>query len=693
VEHRDDIQGLRAVAVLLVVLAHSGLRFVSGGFIGVDVFFVLSGFLITGVLLSGAAKRGYVSLTDFYARRARRILPAAVLTLVVTDVAAHNLLNFVRARQAVSDSIWASAFGANIHFAQQGGDYFAQGQPPSPLQHFWTLAVEEQFYLVWPAVLSVVLFGAVGRFRALRPRRVARSAHVQLLVVVIAAAVASLVWSVHSTRASPATAYFSTPARAWELALGVVLAICVARLERLPVLVGVALGWLGLVGIVAAAVLFSGSTPFPGYAALVPTLATAFVIAAGVRKHGSRLGVGRVLAVAPLRYVGDRSYAFYLWHWPVLVIAIAYAGHELSVGVKLMLLVGAFLLSMISYRFFENPIRRMRWRGRAGVVLWPASAAVVLAVAAVTLASLGKTAGRVDAAAAAVRPAALFDPAVQTISARASSGALPAVVAAVRAAERGAPLPSALTPSVDDLNGDFYAFPDGCSPAVGATKSRICRLGEPTSRKTIVVFGDSHAAMWMPTILAIAQRDDWAVIPLVKVRCIPRSWSGSDECGVWYRWATRRAQALRPEVTLIIGSRSATYDPTAAIKPVEALSRSMKTASASVIVVGDAPNQTREPVDCLLARRATMKTCSATSTPAQLRTEAAIVSYARKNGVGFMNTRPWFCARPQQSASGYLCPLVVNQTITSRDRGHITRTYGLELVSSFRNAFRRELFR
>src|SRR5439155_10346715 len=166
-EHRDDIQGLRAVAVLLVVLDHAGVGFLRGGFVGVDVFFVLSGFLITGILISGAAKRGYVSFVDFYLRRARRILPAAALTLIATTIVAYQLLNYVRAKQAVWDSFWASLFVANIRFAHQGTDYFARGQPPSLVQHYWSLAVEEQFYLVWPAVLSLAVFGValVGRRR------------------------------------------------------------------------------------------------------------------------------------------------------------------------------------------------------------------------------------------------------------------------------------------------------------------------------------------------------------------------------------------------------------------------------------------------------------------------------------------------------------------------------------------------
>jgi peptidoglycan/LPS O-acetylase OafA/YrhL len=655
VARRDDIQGLRAVAVLLVALDHAGVPFLRGGYVGVDVFFVLSGFLITRLLLAEAERRGRVSLGHFYARRARRLLPAAALTLLVTDVAAHHLLNFVRARQVISDSVWAAAFGANVHFAQQGTDYFAQGQPPSPLLHFWTLSVEEQFYLVWPALLALAL---------LRRRR--------LLVVVGAFGLASLGWSIASTRAVENAAYFSTFARAWELALGAALAIAWPSLPRL----GVRVRWIGLAAIAAAAVGFSSATPFPCYAALLPAGGAALVIAAG--------GRARLLESAPLRYVGDRSYAFYLWHWPVLVIAVQYAGHDLSTGMKPLLLLGAFGLSMLSYALVENPIRRARMPAR---ILWPASAALVVGLALVIVRSVG---GGTAAAAVHARP--LLDPATVALQ-RATSKPLPAVVAAVRAAERGAPLPSPLTPAVGSLRSDFYFFPDGCTPSRYGTSSKVCRLGSARARKTIVVIGDSHAEMWMPTILAMAQRDGWVVIPLVKVRCIPRTWPGTDDCGGWFRWARRQAQALRPDVTLIIGSRAGAFDPPAAVKPLGALSRAMKPYSATVIVMGDEPNQTRDPVDCLLASGSTMKTCTAAATPVQLQTEAAIAAAARRNGVGYISTLPWFCAHPRGSTTDYLCPLVVNRTITSIDRGHASKTYALELAQPFRAAFRRELFR
>jgi peptidoglycan/LPS O-acetylase OafA/YrhL len=684
VSHRTDIQGLRAAAVLLVALGHAGVPFLKGGYVGVDVFFVLSGFLITGILLSEALSSGRVSLIGFYARRARRILPAAALTLIATSIAAHHLLNFVRARDVVEDSIWASLFSANIHFAAQGSDYFQQGQPPSPIQHFWSLSVEEQFYFVWPSVLALVLFGLAAR----------RSSLSRLLIVISVIGAASLFWSIHYTTTSPTAAYFSTFTRAWELALGAALAVGALMISRVPASLQVVMGWAGLAAMTTSAVLFSGSTPFPGYAALLPAVGAALVIAAGLHREG-RLGAGRALSVAPLRYVGDRSYAFYLWHWPVLILAAQYAGHDLSTEVNLLLLAGAFLLSIVSYKLVEDPLRRMRWPTRVGAVAWPASAAAVLVVALVISGSIDKTASRIEAAAASVKPPALVDSALAASFEEPTEieAPLPPVVAAVRAAEQGAPIPSPLTPPVSRLREDFYNFPPGCVPRGGQTRSRICRLGDTSSRKAIVVIGDSHAQMWMPTILQMAERDGWVVIPLVKVSCIPRSWlEARKPCNPWYRWAKRRAAAQRPDVTLIVGSWAGTWAPRRAIRAVADLSRSMRSSSRAVIVLDDTPGQRREPTDCLLDSRSNMKTCSSVQSTVQKQTSSAIRSNARNQGFGFMDSRGWFCARTQRTPSRILCPLVINQTITYVDRGHVSRTYALELYQPFRVAFRAALF-
>ena len=692
--HRMDIQGLRGVAVLLVVLDHCGISFLHGGYVGVDVFFVLSGFLITGLLLSEANRSGAVSLIGFYVRRARRILPAATLTLVATDIAAYLLLNFVRARQVMVDSIWSTFFAANVHFARVGTDYFAQWQPHSPLQHFWTLAVEEQFYLVWPAVLSVVL---LGRITLVRARRTAdppgAKAVNRLLLVCAVVTAASLVWSVHATRVSAADAYFSTFTRAWELGVGALLAIITtahpAVLGRIR-LVGPYLGWLGVAAIAIAATSYSSATLFPGYAALLPVAGAAALIATGGSGSTSRLHAGTLLASRPLAYVGDRSYALYLWHWPFLIIATEYEGHDLSTMKKLLLACLAMLASIVSYRGFENPLRRVRWPVPGGILMWPASVTAVVGVAVLAMASLdGKNAN----AATGPKPPRLADP----LAARSATTApLPAVVAAVKAAQQNAPLPKALTPPVSKLLNDGYYFPPGCSPGEKETTSTVCKLGATSAAKTLVVFGDSFAQQWMPAVLAMAERDGWVVVPLVNGSgCAASTWKGYAQrpwCAKWYRWAVGQAKLLHPDVTLVAGEWASDTPPSAATGA-EALIASAKTFSRTVIVLGVAPLQSKQPVDCLLHRGATTKSCTTIIPSSEAApNDTVIAAYTKRNHVPFISPLGWFCARPTTASPAYWCPLVINRTITRLDVGHVSASYVNELAAPFRGAFRRALF-
>ena len=708
-KHRYDIQGLRAVAVLLVVVNHAGVGFLGGGYVGVDVFFVLSGFLITGILLSGAAKRRYASIGDFYVRRARRILPAAALTLLLTDIVADHLLNFVRAKQVAVDSIWSSFFAANVHFAKVGTDYFARDQPPSPLQHFWSLAVEEQFYLVWPALLLVVLLGLGflrrDRFHSQRlrisPRQVRR-----LLVVLVFIGAASLIWSIVETGSNPPVAYFSTFTRAWELALGAVLAITATRVVRLSPAIRTAAGWIGLAGIIVAALAFSASTEFPGYAALLPTISAALVIAAGIGDVQPRLGASRLLGLRPFRYVGDRSYSFYLWHWPVLVIAAEYAGHDPSAGTKVLLLLGAFGLSILCFALVENPIRRAKWSAPQSAMLWPVSILAVLCVG-LNIQSAIETreaiaAGKAEtfqpvrlqtSATPAAAPISITSP-TQLAGEGPASAVLPAVVDAVRAARQGRRIPQDLSPPIGQALGDHYEVPDGCAPAGPDTHANVCRLGDTSGDRLLVVMGDSHAQMWIPAILEMAQTDHLAVVPLVKSSCLPYEWitpvsnpatgPTSATCRTWYRWALGQARALHPAAMIVSGAYGGAAPSIAGmtLDAISSLIRSMRHRARRVIVMSDTPGVNRQPVDCLLANHANLGACMTTWPYARVDVPQSLFSVASEQGAGFIDATGWFCYQLQ-------CPSVINNTIVYRDFGHVTKTYAVELANVFRTAFRK----
>ncbi len=381
---RDDVQGLRAVAVLVVVVAHAGFTFVPGGFVGVDVFFVISGFLISGLLYREVAERRTLSLTTFWARRARRILPAATVVTIATVLLSLLWLPIIDARQSIVDAIWASLFAANVHFSNQDVYYFTQGFGASPLQHYWSLAVEEQFYVAWPLLLLGCL-GLVSLTRRLgggtgplrRERPLPRPAILVMLLVITGA---SFAWSVLQTETTPASAYFSTFTRAWELGVGALVALVTHRtLRRMNRVVASGLGLAGLGSILAACIAFSSETAFPGYAAALPVLGTAALLLAG---GGSvRPVTAYLLESRPMRTIGDWSYSLYLWHWPALILPERVFGRSLSTAEVVVALAVTVLLSALTFHFVETPFRTARTAKRQRVsrslVLYPVSLVLV----------------------------------------------------------------------------------------------------------------------------------------------------------------------------------------------------------------------------------------------------------------------------------------------------------------------------
>src|SRR3984885_5243991 len=306
-EFRSDIEGLRAVAVLLVVACHCGVSWCRGGFIGVDVFFVLSGYLITGLLMAEIRRTSRLDLPRFYARRARRLLPALLLVLLAT-LAAGELIQGPQELEFAGRAARATAlYISNVFFDHNAADYFAPDVESNPFLHTWSLGVEEQFYLVWPLLLLL----GMQRRRSNRP----------LIWLLAGVASLSLLFCIWSTAHRPTLAFYELPARAWEFGLGGLLAC--AGVSTLRGATASLLGWLGLAAILVAAYVLRDGAGFPGWLATIPALGTVAVLSAGPAR--SPYGVGLLLDSPPMQYLGARSYSWYLWHWPFIVLAAAMA--------------------------------------------------------------------------------------------------------------------------------------------------------------------------------------------------------------------------------------------------------------------------------------------------------------------------------------------------------------------------------
>ena len=378
---RTDIEGLRALAVGLVVLNHVGVPWLPGGYIGVDVFFVISGFLITKLLIDEAGERTSIDLLNFWARRARRILPMSILVTLLTVVAGLFMLEPGKVRELSVVGLGALGFCANIVLFFRTSDYLSGVTAPSPLRHFWSLAVEEQFYLLWPLIVFVtVKFGRTHWKK-------------WLLGVGVVTGAASLAASILITKGNPGAGYYLPHARFWEISAGALLALAGSHVYKIPSMFRAVVGWIGLVAVISTAVWFTEKTIFPGYAALLPVVATVFILIAGSAKFGPV----SLLSLWPLQSLGARSYSLYLWHWPLLVLVEARFGTPSAWG-KALIVVAAILLSAISYRVIENPVRRNAWLSSISVrSLSAAGIALSLSLTAVVV--LFAVAPKIDAGA------------------------------------------------------------------------------------------------------------------------------------------------------------------------------------------------------------------------------------------------------------------------------------------------------
>ncbi len=648
---RPDIEGLRAVAVLSVVLYHADLLGVNGGYVGVDVFFVISGFLITRLLLESVGEHGIRALPTFYTRRIRRLLPAAMTVVAATVVAARLWAPPLSVRPIAVDGIFTTFYGLNYRLAVEGTQYLNEGSAPSPLQHFWSLAVEEQFYLCWPILIVLVVY--LGRRH--------RDALLGLLLAAIV--LGSFYYSVVLTPADAPWAYFSLATRAWELALGGLVALGASQLARLPGPVALAGGGLGLAAVLAAAFVYNGQTPYPGSAAALPVVGAAVIIACGC---AVQRGVGVLLGLRPMQFLGRMSYSWYLWHWPMLVIAPMALGHALSWSQRLAVVAASLGAAIISFKLIENPARSLRMPNPqwfAGGLALSGSAVLVAAVVIANPPPLVGT-GR-DAT---VVHASMATPTVTR-----------EMKAAIVAGLDTMDAPKNLSPEPAQAHGDVpISSYDGCHADILVVAQGPCVFGDKSGKDTVVLFGDSHMQQWQPAFDRAGAYAHWRVVNWTKSGCAPQEvaeWNGQlnepyTQCYTWRALTLRRIAALHPTVVVVAGCDCETpnLSPAAYADATVSTVRTLeRTTSAKIVYLEDTPYPGYIVPDCVADHLDDVRACNLPLSKAydQPRHQAINRALEKLGGVTLVNPQGWICADNE-------CPAVVGNLLVFRDQSHLS---------------------
>jgi len=560
--YRGDIEGLRALAILLVVAAHARVSWLAGGFVGVDVFFVLSGYLITGLLLQEIEKTGHLRFANFYARRLRRLLPALLVMLVCTCLfAAVALAPGEQGGQAVAAAT-ASIWFSNIHFAFAKLDYFSSGASSNLFLHTWSLGVEEQFYLVWPA-LMLLAFGA-WRGKGNHVRRVK--------VAMFAIAAISLVCCIALTRTAPQMAFYMMPLRAWQFAAGALVWLHFHSADagdkhKSPqhrgLIVSRCAGWLGLGLIVASALWFDANMAYPGWRSLLPTLGAAAIIAAGVSDGGA--SISRVLSRRPLQAIGRVSYSWYLWHWPVLLLGGALVPTE-APAYRAGLVGLSLLIAVMSYYWVEAPIRHQaRWIVRPGVTVL--TAVVLMMTANVLCIAWANTASK----------------------------------------WLGSPIQQHYAKAKVDAPVIYLM---GCDDWYLSDEVHACAFGSNTATHTAVLMGDSVGAQWFPAIATALDRPDWRLLVLTKSACpmvdesffYPRIGREYVECTTWRRHALQMVAELRPDIVVLGSDSNYDFDYTQSVEGTARLLKTISAATGHIYILRGTPHLPFSGPACLSAQ-------------------------------------------------------------------------------------------
>jgi peptidoglycan/LPS O-acetylase OafA/YrhL len=660
---RPDIEGLRAVAILTVVLYHLSLFHLTGGYIGVDVFFVISGFLITGQLVKTIDENGRRALAPFYGRRIKRLLPAASATVVATIVAWRIWGLATLPRATATDAFFTTFYGINYRLAHEGTQYFNPLVSPPALQHFWSLAVEEQFYFVWPLLILIAFW---------HQARGGKRRNLTVALCVIGAVSLFLSW--HLSGSQPTWSFYGLHTRAWELSLGALVALSVKYAERLPALAAAAMTWVGLAAIGYAAFTFTNATTYPGLAALLPVVGAALVITGGCADPS--LGAGLLLNRGPAQLTGRLSYSWYLWHFPIIIVAPLAVGHVLGESARIGLLVITFAVAAASYVVVEQPFRRQQWRPSRWFALAGGSAALVAIVGLLAISF--------------PRPAVGPGPAVATLrlsgTVSQQEGQIRDAVAAGLAARA---VPNNLHPDLAHAFGDGPVIPGDCFLGVSRTTVGPCVYGDPQASRTVVMFGDSVMAQWLPALDLVGKQNHWRVVSWGKESCtindvlVPYIRTGQPypQCRTWRDKTIQRIRALRPQVVLV-GGFLYYDDPGVPVDRWTALTldtvRAVSAPGTTVDYLMPDALPVRDMPSCLATHLRSPSTCSipvaAASAPADRRSALAAALDAAH--VTVVDPMTLMCADGG-------CPAILGNVPVYRDTTHVTATYAKLLAPLF----------
>ncbi len=653
------IQGLRAIAVLAVLLFHIWPNLMPGGYVGVDVFFVISGYLITGLLLREAQEFGKISLLDFYSRRIIRLLPAAVLVILVSSFFV-GLLPQVQWPDIAKEMVASTIYMQNWWLAYQSVDYLAEDSAQGLLRHYWSLSVEEQYYIFWPIMimLAMLVKPALQKF----PERI-------VFFLALTVGLMSLIYSIYLTNHNPPMAYFSTTTRAWELALGSGLTVLIPKLVKTNMLFRATLGWLGLALITSTFFIFSETTKFPGYLALIPTLGTALVIFSGQTSYV--FSVERFLRPICVQYLGDISYSLYLWHWPVLLIYKSLLINDTGLHHGFVVLGISILLAHFTKIWVEDPFRQVKlspWKGlNFSWVIFATSLVAVALVAAVILYVFQsktlstKSIGKINASILTIP----YNPQIPTI------------------------------PSVNyakEDNPDVYHLK--CHVNQVSSEPKSCSFGLTSARHTIVLVGDSHAAQWLPTIQEIFKnRPDWKIVTFTKSACafnaatvtIGKGRQPYSSCSEWNKRVLSKLDILRPDI--VVTSSSSGYHVNNVINDKENLDalvdgllvnwEQLLRVSKKVVVIRETPKMEKNVPECMSGLNATLEQCSV-SLQRVMRNDPIFFAVQRKPQSWDMLS---YADLTEQICEAGICKPVSGQILIWRDSHHLTATFARLLAS------------